>query len=266
MKIGIFGHGTVGKAVSSFFKQYDHDVYIYDAKGLVNNFNVKKVQELEVVFLCVPTPTVDGIQDISAIKDCLNKITEVSKPIVIIKSSILLGTTDKLFNEYKIPILHSPEFLSENTTVGDFQEQENVYLGYPEEMPYKMALGVHHKLYTLFSDLPNIKNQGIFSVTAKVMEMVKYTANCFYATKVSYFNSIYRICEDNDIDYDQVRRFAIDSTGWMNEMHTQVPGRHGLGYSGKCFPDNMKALAIINPFIEMVDKYNEDIRDDKETK
>jgi UDPglucose 6-dehydrogenase len=248
MKIGIMGHGTVGKAVGSYFS--GHVSFVYDKN--TDNWNDYLCDDVDVVFICVPTPTTPEGQDLSAIRDCLDKIKRThTLPLVIIKSSILPGTTELLHKEYHLSIVHSPEFLSEATAVADFVTQEHVYVGVPSTVNPTHVLDVFKKLFPFIP----IK---ISNSTA--MEMVKYTANCFYATKVAYFNSIFLDCQRLGIEYTNVLDLAIDSMGWIGPMHTIVPGRHGMGYAGKCFPDNMKAMAATNDFIKMVDDYNEKLR------
>jgi UDPglucose 6-dehydrogenase len=81
-------------------------------------------------------------------------------------------------------------------------------------------------------------------ITCSIEEasMIKYSRNCFYAAKVSLFNEIKALCDKMGIDFEVVRGGMLAS-GWIDEMHTQVPGHDGkLGFAGACFPKDLAAM------------------------
>ena len=73
-------------------------------------------------------------------------------------------------------------------------------------------------------------------------ESMKIFVNCFYSVKVQFFNEIYLLCEKSGFDYEKVKSMMVKN-GWINPMHTNVPGPDGqLSYGGYCFPKDTNAL------------------------
>ena len=110
-KVGIVGNGFVGEAISFAFSSVS-DLYIYDTDPLKSLDDLESVHNCDFVFICVPTPMFeDGSQDLSYVQSTFKKAT--SKPIYILKSTILPGTTENLSKKYSnIKIIFSPEFLT----------------------------------------------------------------------------------------------------------------------------------------------------------
>ena len=78
--------------------------------------------------------------------------------------------------------------------------------------------------------------------TCDESESMKIFVNCFYSVKVQFFNEIYLLCQKSGFDYDKVKTMMIKN-GWINPMHTTVPGPDGqLSYGGYCFPKDTNAL------------------------
>ena len=85
-------------------------------------------------------------------------------------------------------------------------------------------------------------NKKITMVKNKEAELAKFAHNCFGAVKVTFFNMIYKLSQDMNINYEDVMK-GVFLSGFVNEMHTKVPGPDGkLGYSGFCYPENMDAF------------------------
>src|SRR3990167_3233584 len=105
--IFLIGDGMVGKASR-------YSLGILDYTSTPADKYSWNINDYKYFMLCVPTPTKDGKQDLSAIESWLKKISDRSNPesVVIIRSTILPGTTVRLANEYKLTIAHIPEFLS----------------------------------------------------------------------------------------------------------------------------------------------------------
>ena len=138
----------------------------------------------------------------------------------------------------------------------DYKNQNRIILGGSRDANSKVKL-----LFTkTFPKVPIIHTSSTYA------EMVKYLTNCFLATKVSFANEIYQICDKLDIDYDKVVEYAKhdDRLGYS---HWNVPGPDGdFGFGGHCFPKDMEALRykssevgiepkIINAAIETNNKY-----------
>ena len=155
------------------------------------------------------------------------------KPVYIIKSTILPGTTKEL--QIKYPgkkIIFSPEFLTERTAKLDMLTQSRIILGGDEETTRKAK-----KLYEV-----RFKNKNIILTDLITAELIKYMNNSFFATKVSIMNEFKLIAEKIGANWeDALNGFASD--GRVGDSHLNVPGHDGkLGYGGKCFPKDVCAL------------------------
>jgi UDPglucose 6-dehydrogenase len=155
------------------------------------------------------------------------------KKIVVVKSTIPPGTTDNWNKEYKwIDIVFSPEFLTEANAVSDFNNQSRIILGGPRP--------ASTKLKPIFAKV--FPKAHIIKTNSTYAEMVKYVTNAFLATKVSFANEMYEICEGLDIDYDKIIEYAQHDDR-LGKSHWSVPGPDGnFGYGGHCFPKDVKAL------------------------
>ena len=131
-----------------------------------------------------------------------------------------------------IQIVFNPEFLTEANSIEDFKNQNRIIIGGPRPATTKVK-----RVFTkAFPKVPIIKTG---STTA---EMVKYFLNSFLATKVSFANEMYQICNGLGIDYDKVIEYAIYDER-LGRSHLNVPGPDGdFGYGGHCFPKDVNAL------------------------
>ena len=127
-KIGIIGNGFVGNAIHQGMKDY-FDVLVYDSipEKKINTF--ARVNELEIIFICVPTPmTEDGAFDLSIVKEVINRLS--SNKILIIKSTITPQAAETLIEKFPNQrFVFNPEFLTERTAVRDFQNPARIVLG-----------------------------------------------------------------------------------------------------------------------------------------
>lgn len=245
MIVSVIGVGVVGSAISNLVKMAGMTVNEFDPKlpgYKPENLCGAGIYESDFVFLCLPTPTVNGEQDLKPIEETLGLVNKDNKDtIYILKSTVLPGTTDRMVEKYGLNIVHSPEFLSEITAKEDFYDQNIHFMGFSggnstlEEIQRHNQLNKIQKLYNkMYSVCGVCKKPTIEKVKATESEMIKYTANCFYATKVTFFNEIERLCREVGADYKTVSSSAINSKGWIAKNHYNVPGRHGAGYSGMC--------------------------------
>ena len=236
MKIGIIGQGFVGTAVREGLKDY-HTVNTFD---LVKECTCDSISDLvnksTYIFVCVPTPMKkDGSCDTSIVESVVEEINTVSMidKIVIIKSTVTPGTTERLNKKYtNCKIVFNPEFLTEANFIEDFKNQDRIIIGGPRPASTK----VRQLFYKVFPKAHIIKT------SPTIAEMVKYTTNTFLATKVSFANEIKMICDKIDVDYDKVIEYAThdDRLGYS---HWSVPGPDGHeGFGGSCFPKDINAL------------------------
>ena len=128
MKIGIIGIGFVGGAVKKYFSAKGGNIFVYDKFKHIGS--IEEINRADVVFICVPTPfhTKKGF-DVSAVVDAIKILKEPK--IVVIKSSIIPGTAEKLQKQFpQHKILFNPEFLREASAFGDMIRPERQIIGY----------------------------------------------------------------------------------------------------------------------------------------
>ena len=230
-KVGVIGNGFVGEAISFAFSSVA-EMYVYDVDSSRCLSDLESVHNCDFVFVCVPTPMYnDGSQDLSYVESTFEKASD--KPIYILKSTILPGTTEKLSLQYPhYKIIFSPEFLTERTAKLDMLTQSRIILG--------GELSLTEKAKTLFNQRFKIKN--IIQTDSKTAELTKYMNNTFFATKVSIMNEFKLLCDKIGANWeDALRGFVSD--GRIGDSHLNVPGHDGkLGYGGTCFPKDVNAL------------------------
>jgi len=235
MKIGIVGQGFVGTAVNEGLKQH-FKIETYDIAKTSTCESLGDLSEKsDVVFVCLPTPMKkDGSCHIDIVESTLLGLDVINEcKTIVVKSTIPPGTTEKWNSLFtNIQVVFNPEFLTEANSVEDFKNQNRIIIGGPRPATTK----VKRVFAKAFPKTPIIKTG---STTA---EMVKYFLNSFLATKVSFANEMYQICEGLNIDYDKVTEYAIYDER-LGKSHLNVPGPDGdFGYGGHCFPKDVKAL------------------------
>jgi UDPglucose 6-dehydrogenase len=230
-KVGVLGNGFVGEAISFAFSSVA-DAYVFDTDPSRCLNDLESVHHCDFVFVCVPTPMFeDGSQDLSHVETAFENAS--NKPIYILKSTVLPGTTEGLLKKYpNFKIIFSPEFLTERTAKLDMLTQSRIILG--------GELSLTEKAKTLFNQRFKIKN--IIQTDSKTAELTKYMNNTFFATKVSIMNEFKLLCDKIGANWeDALRGFVSD--GRIGDSHLNVPGHDGkLGYGGTCFPKDVNAL------------------------
>ena len=239
--IGVVGSGFVGGAVRETLQQF-YTVYTYDIKrDLSSCENLEElVYKSKFIFVCLPTPMKrTGQCDISHVKNTILEINKICETklykdrIVIIKSTVIPGTTDKLNERCEnISILFSPEFLTEANSYEDFKNQSRIIIGGPRPAS-SYTKTMFRKAFPL---IPIIKTG------AKYAEVVKYFTNCFLATKISFANEMYELCDAINIDYDKVVEYALYDNR-LGKSHFTVPGPDGdFGFGGHCLPKDLTSM------------------------
>lgn len=237
MKVGVIGNGFVGSAVANGFNRYD--VKVFDKNPDLSTHTLKDVISQDFVFICVPTPMKDAMGtdcNLSIIESCFKDIEKIgSKAILIIKSTVPIGTTSKLQSKHNgLNIIHSPEFLTAKFAKEDFLNADRHIIGYTNnESNGVKALNFFQKAF------PNIPCLIMKSIES---ESVKYIANCFFATKVSFFNEIHLLIEKIGLDWNSIIEGVMGDRR-IGRSHYQVPGHDGdKGFGGTCFPKDINAL------------------------
>ena len=231
LKVGVIGNGFVGEAISFAFSSIA-EMFIYDINPSRSLNDLDAVHSCDFVFVCVPTPMYkDGSQDLSYVENTFLKATD--KPLYILKSTVLPGTTEGLCKKYpNFKIIFSPEFLTERTAKLDMLTQARIILG----GQYKLT----EKAKILFNQ--RFKTKNIIQTDSKTAELTKYMNNTFFATKVSIMNEYKLLCDKIGANWeDALMGFVSD--GRIGDSHLNVPGHDGkLGYGGTCFPKDVSAL------------------------
>ena len=237
--IGIIGLGFVGNAILESLKYKGIiNVKIYDK---FKNNGIGKLEDLletDFLFLCLPTPFNDIKKDynLDSIHENLSILNlKKYKGLVVIKSTMVPGTTDKLVEKYEnLSICNNPEFLSAKTAYSDFLNQKHIIIGLS-----KRCIKIE-KLINFYKK--NWEDVKISECTSYESESAKIFCNSFYAVKIQFFNELYLMCEKNNMSFENIRRLMINND-WINPMHTKVPGTDGkLSYGGACFPKDTAAL------------------------
>lgn len=210
------------------------------------------VKNSTLIFLCLPTPPEkDGDADLSILfnvvkdiakilKDEAKKAKSLIKKIIVSKSTVPVGTADKikelLENELKkfqdklkFDVASNPEFLKEGNAVQDFMFPDRVVIGVNNAEGEQIL----RELYEPFVRT----GAPILVMDTRSAEMVKYAANAFLAMRISFMNEIANLCEKLGADVEKVR-IAI---GYDNRIGPKFlfPG---VGWGGSCFPKDVKAL------------------------
>lgn len=222
MKILIAGYGFVGQAHYEVLKK-TQSVSIYDpALGYT-----ELLTNPDAVIICVSTPAREnGSCNVNNVADVISKINE-DVPILI-KSTISLEgwrAIRDLFPKHKLAF--SPEFLRAETAFEDFISTDHLYLGGDDT-------GVWVSIFS--KAFGNI----MFSRTnVEELILIKYFVNSFLATKVSFFNQIYDLCESAGVNYETVS-IGIGNDPRIGHSHTTVTENRGFG--GHCFPKDTQAI------------------------
>jgi len=233
--IGIVGYGFVGQAYAHLLLKNGIDVRVIDPK-----FNTNEMGDEDSYIICVPTPMAeDGSCDANILKE----VIKTNKPLLI-KSTISLEVWKEIGREN---MSFSPEFLRANNNIKDIDEAENIYISRSPVSDYWVS--VFSKCYKQ-------------TVVGRVEELItfKYFVNSFLATKVSFFNQIFDYCQDEELNFETVRRLlSMDKR--IGEDHSFVTEERGWG--GHCFPKDLSAITKNTEkltIIEHVIEYNSRIR------
>ncbi len=240
MKIGFIGQGFIGKSYADDMERRGYTTVRYALEEPYKN-NKEQIQECEIVFIAVPTPTTPKGFDYSIVEGAL-KLVGKGKTAVI-KSTILPGTTAMLQKKFPaIYVMHSPEFLVLKQAAEDAARPLRNIVGLPTINKKALVRGE-----AVMKVLPRAPFEMICG--AKEAEMVKYAGNFFLYLKVLYANLMYETAESIGADYESVRK-AIAADPRIGGSHLQVlhdsghkGAKKGRGAGGVCFIKDVEALA-----------------------
>lgn len=193
------------------------------------------VSESEVVFLCLPTPQADdGSADLSAILGVLPSLQENlrTNAVLVNKSTVPVGTAlmfSALLGREDVAVVSNPEFLRQGTAVRDFMRPSRVVIG-----------GEDQRAVEIVADLYEGIDAPILRMKTASAETLKYAANAFLATKLTFINAVADICEAVGADiFDVASGIGLDPRIGSDML------RAGPGWGGSCFPKDTRALVSI---------------------
>ncbi|MCM3585255.1 UDP-glucose/GDP-mannose dehydrogenase family protein [Mesobacillus maritimus] len=197
------------------------------------------IQQAEIIYIAVGTPmTVTGEADLMYIKQVAKTIGENlnSYKIIVTKSTVPVGTgkiISSIIKEQtatKFDLVSNPEFLREGVAIKDCMNMERAVIGATSETAYQVIA----ELYKPFTT-------KMVKTSVETAEMIKYAANAFLATKISFINDIANICERVGADVTKVSEgIGLDSR--IGPRFLQA----GVGFGGSCFPKDTAALLHIS--------------------
>jgi UDPglucose 6-dehydrogenase len=227
--IVVAGYGFVGKAHYEVFKNY-FDLTIVDPA--YNTNKISEVDNLEAVLCCVGTPQdTDGSCDGSYIFQVLDD-TPDHVP-VLIKSTISLDIWNTINQKYyNKKVAFSPEFLRAASAVEDLSSSSMFIVS---------GNGVDYWRKFFKKRFPKAK---IHLYSAEEAILIKYFRNSYLATKLSFFNQIYDLCEKYNVNFDCVRQGVCDDSR-IGHSHSFVDPDTSRGWGGACFPKDTLALLEI---------------------
>ena len=197
--------------------------------------SVEAAKNCDIAFLCVPTPQgEDGSADLSYVQRAAEEISAVLpfEAIVVNKSTVPVGSTKVVERALKRPdvkVVSNPEFLREGSAVQDFLKPDRVVVGSDDQAAAMKVASLYDGLST-----------RVVITDPASAETIKYAANAFLATKLSFINAIAAICEGVGADINDVV-VGIGSDKRIGENFL----RPGPGWGGSCFPKDSRALIKI---------------------
>ncbi|OGE39228.1 hypothetical protein A3F00_04025 [Candidatus Daviesbacteria bacterium RIFCSPHIGHO2_12_FULL_37_11] len=237
--LGIIGYGIVGQAVAYGFSQPEiKDKYVikYFDKYKESTPLDEVIKTSEFIFICLPTPMkVDesGI-DLSIIEEMMEEITKLTDntdKIIVIKSTVVPGTTLKFEKKYpKSNFAFNPEFLREASYLEDFINADRTIIGASNDLVSRRVVSLYKQRFS---------KTLVFQTDPTTAEMVKYMANTYLALKVTFANQMFDLCQALGIKYEEVKSM-VAADPRIYDSHLDITTQRGFG--GKCFPKDTIAL------------------------
>jgi UDPglucose 6-dehydrogenase len=271
MRVTMIGAGYVGLVSAACFADFGHHVVCVDKdnakvaaiesgvmpiyepglEDLVNN-NVREgrlhfttdfvsaVRSAEVLFIAVGTPSRrgDGHADLTYVYDAARQIAHALGDYIVIvtKSTVPIGTGDEIENiilserpRADFSVVSNPEFLREGAAIQDFKRPDRIVVGSEDARAREIMAALYRPLY--------LNAPPILYTKRRTAELIKYTANAFLATKITFINEIADLCEKVGADVQEVARgIGLDNRIGTKFLHP------GPGFGGSCFPKDARAL------------------------
>jgi UDPglucose 6-dehydrogenase len=200
----------------------------------------KTLDEADAVFIAVGTPSRrgDGHADLSYVYAATREIALALKrfTVVITKSTVPVGTGDEIERiirelrpDIDVAVVSNPEFLREGAAIHDFKHPDRIVVGTHDERARAVLDEIYRPLY--------LNRAPIVYTGRRTAELIKYAANAFLATKVTFINEVADLCESVGADVQEVARgIGLDNRIGPKFLHA------GPGFGGSCFPKDVRAL------------------------
>ena len=235
MNIAIVGYGYVGKAMYQYFKNHYNTIF-YDPY-IEGSCTKEEVNKCDLAVVCVFTPTSEnGRCDTSIVEEVIDWI---DSPLILIKSTVSIGTTKRLKDKTGKRICFSPEYIGEST-------YDTGFFNFNKDMK-------NHSFYIFGGDKKDTaKLVNIFQVVSgptktykqtdeTSAEIAKYMENAFFSTKVIFCHEFNQICNYWGVDYNEVREcWLLDPR--IGTSHTCVFKNKDWPFDGKCLPKDLAAI------------------------
>jgi UDPglucose 6-dehydrogenase len=274
MRVAMIGTGYVGLVSGACFADFGHHVTCVDqdagkiaalkrgempiyepgledlvaanvrAKRLSFTTELKTpVAEADAVFIAVGTPSRrgDGHADLTFVHAAAREIAAALDgfTVVVTKSTVPVGTGDEVERiirgarpDAKFAVVSNPEFLREGAAIRDFKHPDRIVVGTDDQHARELMAELYRPLY--------LNAAPIVYTDRRTAELIKYAANAFLATKITFINEIADLCEQVGADVQQVARgIGLDNRIGGKFLHA------GPGYGGSCFPKDTTALIKI---------------------
>lgn len=239
--VGIVGGGFVGLGTSGL-KNSKTDVIVFDLqKDLCKppETTMSDIYKCDVVFIAVPTPmSENGSCYTKIVENVVLDLQKNNVKHIVVRSTVPIGTCKSLGVHFM------PEFLTEKNWKHDFYTCPTWMIGTDESGDnYNSFVEIMKHIFSSALEEGVIVSDNIMWTTTMEAELIKYTKNCFLATKVGFFNEIYSFCEKLGINYNNVKT-GVTSDPRIGPSHTNVPNEEFFngrlawkrGFSGTCLP------------------------------
>jgi UDPglucose 6-dehydrogenase len=270
MRLTMIGTGYVGLVSGACFAEFGHHVVCVDkdaakvealqrgevpiyepalselvSKGaaegrLAFSVGLTGLAAADAIFIAVGTPSRrgDGHADLTYVYEAARAIAEKldSSKVVIIKSTVPVGTGDEVQRIFRkvcphpgVVVVSNPEFLREGSAIYDFKHPDRIVVGTDDAAARKAMAEIYRPL--------NLNQVPILYTDRRTAELIKYAANAFLATKITFINEIADLCENIGANVQDVARgLGLDNRIGNKFLHA------GPGFGGSCLPKDLRAL------------------------
>jgi len=271
MKIAMVGSGYVGLVSGACFADFGHEVVCIDKdegkiarlrQGIMPIYEpgldalveanaragrlsfttslAEGIKGADAIFIAVGTPSRrgDGHADLTFVYAVAREVGQslAHDAVVVTKSTVPVGTGDeveRIIREtgtpHRVSVVSNPEFLREGAAIGDFKRPDRIVIGAEDDYGRAVMREVYRPLF--------LNESPILFTSRRTSELIKYAANAFLATKITFINEIADLCEKVGANVQDVARgIGMDGRIGPKFLHA------GPGYGGSCFPKDTLAL------------------------